>query len=217
MQLPRILLALVATSTLALSSCGNDAESGAESSAVKNHLRECGLVTGGKLYPAVGDNDVARCQARCVADTTCEELEAVTCLAQPSDRLLDCQAACFGPQTCDGGEQTYDLRDRCDDQKKCDDGADEANCPAPEQAPRYCEDSGDRIWFFQRCDGVRDCQDGTDEKDCPEPEATFLCKASVAGLRQEIPYSAVCDLKRDCADGSDEGDAQGCAKISCGN
>jgi hypothetical protein len=212
MHTPRLTQLALGLASLALLACGDDDKHG-ESGAIAIRLHECDLVSDGDVHPAVGDFQLARCRAQCVADATCEELDAYYCDKDASARLSDCQAACLAPK-CDGGEKRYTLLQRCDGVKDCEDGADEAECPKPEpDAPKYCDDSGERITVFTRCDGKKDCNDGTDERDCPSPPKMFTCDAKLGNIVQQVPESKLCDLERDCLDGSDESPDHGCAEL----
>ena len=212
MHTPRLTQLALGLAAFALLACDDD-DGNSESAAIGTRLRECDLVSDGEVHPAVGDFQLSRCRAQCVADATCEELEAYYCDADPSARVSDCQAECLAPE-CDGGDRRYTLLQRCDGTKDCEDGKDEADCPKPDDdAPEYCEDSGERITVFTRCDGNDDCKDGTDERGCPAQPEKFTCHTMLAGIVQQVPQSKVCDLVRDCVDGSDESEEEGCAQL----
>jgi hypothetical protein len=215
MHHPRSIQLALGLASLCLVACDDDDNNNAESEAIATRLRECELVSEGEVRPAVPDFQLARCLAQCVADATCQELEALYCTANPSARVRDCQAACLTPE-CDGGERRYTLLQRCNGTDDCEDGRDEADCPElDENAPEYCADSGARITVFNRCNGTDDCEDGTDEANCPSKPALFTCEGDIAGFTRQIPQSQVCDLVPNCPDGSDESEEQGCAQRAC--
>jgi len=196
-----------------LSSCSDD-DGGGASAAIASRLRQCELVTDGKVAPSVADLALAECQATCQADATCEELSQLVCGGQTSDRLQSCYADCL-VRDCTDGQGTYLFVQICDGRAQCGDGSDERACPTPPDAPEFCRGSGNRITPITRCNGVDDCGDGTDETGCAAAAELFTCKTMAFGVVQQVPASSVCDLVRNCTDGSDESEDQGCAQLSC--
>jgi hypothetical protein len=175
-------------------------------------------VSSGELYPAVGDSAVARCEARCVIERPCADVQKLYCESYLMRFMRECLEACHGPQPCEQGQATYTLAQVCDGEEQCRDGSDEFECPErPEDdgdAPTTCLSTGNAFAPYERCDGVWQCEDGTDEQGCPEQGKLFTCEKLVAGYVRKIPQSAVCNLHKECPDGSDESPAR-CAQLSC--
>ncbi|XP_052032891.1 low-density lipoprotein receptor-related protein 8 isoform X4 [Apodemus sylvaticus] len=92
---------------------------------------------------------------------------------------------------------------RCDGEKDCEGGADEAGCPtlcAPHEF--QCSNRSCLASVFV-CDGDDDCGDGSDERGCSDPACPpreFRC----GGGGTCIPERWVCDRQFDCEDRSDE-------------
>ena len=191
--------------------CDDDDDSG--SAAIASKLRECQLVSEGKVNPFVANLEVDECRARCDAAGTCEELERYLCaLGGPSARMIQCYADCLLTD-CNDGKGTFLPAQRCNARDDCADGSDERAC-SDLQGPEFCAESGAIILPVQRCNGADDCGDGSDEAGCPVVE-TFTCKTMALGVSQQIPKTQVCDLTRNCADGSDESEAESCAQPTC--
>lgn len=101
----------------------------------------------------------------------------------------------------------------CDEEADCEDGSDEASCPAPTCRPGsfQCNDSKcvPRLWA---CDGDADCLDGSDEwpQNCAASRPQLPTKAPCSvlefhcGSGECIHGGWKCDSGNDCLDGSDE-------------
>jgi hypothetical protein len=187
--------------------CGDDAPGASQ--AVANRLDQCGLLRAGELNLDRGE--IPACISSCRVNASCKELEELYCELEASEKLLECEAACFVSTPCASGRGGFTALQRCDGERACDDGTDEENCSDVESPPRYCLSSGERIWALQVCNGKVDCEDGTDEDDCLAKEELFLCRR----IPQRVPKRRVCDLQPDCLDGSDESVAEGCAQLIC--
>jgi hypothetical protein len=178
-------------------------EGGAEGgNALANALLACGLLTAGQLpAEATSTEPFDDCVSRCVAESTCVELEDLFCGTN-----FEPQAAC-GSQciethgfACADGSKIDPLY-ACDGLADCDDGSDELYCPPP----FVCGD-GIELAPVRTCDGEPDCVDESDELGCPAMP-TFTCTSG-----EQLPASWRCNAEEDCADGSDE---VGCAMIMC--
>ncbi|XP_023044019.1 low-density lipoprotein receptor-related protein 8 isoform X3 [Piliocolobus tephrosceles] len=94
---------------------------------------------------------------------------------------------------------------RCDGEKDCEGGADEAGCAtlcAPHEF--QCGNRSCLAAVFV-CDGDDDCGDGSDERGCADPACgprEFRCGRDGGGAC--IPERWVCDRQFDCEDRSDE-------------
>ncbi|XP_063050786.1 low-density lipoprotein receptor-like [Engraulis encrasicolus] len=108
--------------------------------------------------------------------------------------------------TCGSGE-CVPLSFVCDRKADCDDGSDEASCPAPTCSPGtfQCNDTScvPGLWV---CDFDADCLDGSDEwpQNCPGTKAPCSALEFTCSNGQCIPGGWRCDGDKDCMDGSDE-------------
>uniref|UniRef100_A0A673GG94 Low-density lipoprotein receptor-related protein 8-like n=1 Tax=Sinocyclocheilus rhinocerous TaxID=307959 RepID=A0A673GG94_9TELE len=162
---------------------------------------------------------------RCDGEPECpdgsDEADA-TCNQQNDSMPVGLLAACFTltcsnisfcstavKQTCppekfDCGGKCVSLSWRCDGERDCENGEDEADCAAGESCSvgefqcrkRKC------LAPVYVCDGDDDCGDGSDEEKCSPPTCgphEFRCNSSEC-----VPQPWICDGDPDCADGSDE-------------
>lgn len=163
-------------------------------------LRECDLLSEGKLNVSIGKED--ECVLRCFVDAKCSDVEKTVCDVEeePSRAYFSCLEKC----DADFVDDSFECKDgsspeeayRCDAVEDCDDGSDEKNCPA--SAFYMCKD-GDRIPKYYVCDGEEDCSDGEDEKKC-ESHPGFRCKSGDYMVGEHLE----CDGYEDCDDASDE-------------
>lgn len=174
---------------------------------------ECGLATSGKKGMCDVDADdlyfiprdelqYIECMVDCEAQAECTALERATC-GDGAGVVLQCIKDCVtskGWPTCDDGEP-YPPTYKCDDYNDCDNGIDEAGCPAPET---FSCDADSSILATSRCDGYPDCENGADERGCGYP--SFQCDGKNWANHWK------CDGYADCSDESDE---QGCAMFTC--
>uniref|UniRef100_A0A8C5KKL0 Low density lipoprotein receptor-related protein 8, apolipoprotein e receptor n=1 Tax=Jaculus jaculus TaxID=51337 RepID=A0A8C5KKL0_JACJA len=99
---------------------------------------------------------------------------------------------------------------RCDGEKDCDGGMDEAGCTTCECvlcSPHefQCSNRSCLASVFV-CDGDDDCGDGSDERGCAQPASLGTCRGDEfqCGDGTCVLASKRCNQERDCPDGSDE-------------
>uniref|UniRef100_A0A671T7H3 Low-density lipoprotein receptor-like n=1 Tax=Sinocyclocheilus anshuiensis TaxID=1608454 RepID=A0A671T7H3_9TELE len=154
-----------------------------------------------------------------------------SCLLDDRSRAQLCSGCfCSGlvsvPRTCADEEfrcrsgQCVSLSFVCDSDSDCDDGSDEASCPAPTCGPGsfQCNNSVcvPRLWA---CDGDTDCADGSDEwpQNCAggtgqQPQTVCRDHELLCASGECVHGSWRCDGSGDCADGSDE---HNCTALTC--
>lgn len=149
-------------------------------------LSACGFYTEGEVveHPLYAPD---ACYDGCLAEASCEELSAAIC-RESIELRVRCDERCAFH--CPMGELIR-REQECDGVENCEGGADEAECPEPDEACR----------FATRCDGVVACADLSDEQGC-EP---FVCDNG-----QRILGDVRCNGYRQCGDGSDE---EECARL----
>lgn len=109
----------------------------------------------------------------------------------------------------------------CDDDPDCDDGSDEASCPAPSCGPGsfQCNNSVcvPQNWA---CDGDADCTDGSDEwpQNCPggtgrKPPSVCRDHEFLCGSGECVHGRWRCDGDVDCNDRSDEDNCSECTRV----
>jgi hypothetical protein len=123
-------------------------------------VMECGVASSDGTV-GCGATGLSLCDVKCLEDSSCQELTALSCLGTPTQDLIDCLAGCSALDlSCDDGGTAYAEGDRCDGQAVCDDGADEAGCA------RFTCDDGEAIALGLVCDSTPDCADESDEVGC---------------------------------------------------
>uniref|UniRef100_A0A673MSU7 LDL receptor related protein 8 n=1 Tax=Sinocyclocheilus rhinocerous TaxID=307959 RepID=A0A673MSU7_9TELE len=148
------------------------------------------------------------------ADATCNQQNE----SMPDGLLaacfrLTCSNICFCStavkQTCppekfDCGGKCVSLSWRCDGERDCENGEDEADCAAGKSCSAgefQCRNHKCLAPVYV-CDGDDDCGDSSDEEKCSPPTCgphEFRCNSSEC-----VPQPWTCDGDPDCADGSDE-------------
>ncbi|XP_078666203.1 uncharacterized protein LOC144908469 isoform X3 [Branchiostoma floridae x Branchiostoma belcheri] len=113
---------------------------------------------------------------------------------------------------CDTGE-CLPSNWRCDGDRDCDGGEDEASCEQKTCSSNEfeCKRDGGCISARWRCDNERDCSDGSDEEEC----ATLTCRShefQCSSDKKCIQTAWRCDGDPDCVDRSDE---EGCGQTAC--
>jgi len=165
----RVLAVLGVCSVFALADCGGGGDGAGNASCRSEYQRyvDCGLLEGGFLGTCHSqlETQFARCEASCVVDATCGQLEDYICNEDPNACLASCAAEKFH---CSNGTQISVLKE-CDGLDDCFDFSDEENCDLP--VFRCSEFSGDKIAGGQVCDGSCDCASCIDEDECGE----FTC------------------------------------------
>ena len=235
--------ALTLTLMSFMGACSDD-DGGAYGDAI-DKLRSCGLLTEGTVNSPDDDEPEAECFLKCYTKASCDDLEIAMCTDTPPQSMQLCLAQCqnvAGDFECADGSDTISQEWVCDCIDDCDDGSDEANCPA--DTCFECADGSDTVSKHSVCDCSDDCTDGSDEANCPAnncfqcADNSFSipmdwkcdCYADCQDLSDEVgcpagvcfecedggfsvPSEYVCDLYPDCNDGSDE--QQGCATVIC--
>uniref|UniRef100_A0A671KAK4 Low-density lipoprotein receptor-related protein 8-like n=1 Tax=Sinocyclocheilus anshuiensis TaxID=1608454 RepID=A0A671KAK4_9TELE len=146
------------------------------------------------------------------ADATCNQQNEpdgllAACFRLTRSNICFCSTAV--KQTCppekfDCGGKCVSLSWRCDGERDCENGEDEADCAAGKSCSAgefQCRNHKCLAPVYV-CDGDDDCGDGSDEEKCSPPTCgphEFRCNSSEC-----VPQPWTCDGDPDCADGSDE-------------
>lgn len=166
---------------------------------VKNHTENlCSRVT-------------HKCSHFCIHNST-----SLICACPHGKILNDDKRTCVVPPHCGDDRFTCNMPEKdktecipiawkCDRQKDCGDGSDEADCPKCLPDQFRCL-NGQCIDKKNYCDNYPHCSDRSDEKNCCENG--YQCPQTEVCL----PSSLVCDGNENCADGSDEKDCKASGK-----
>ncbi|XP_028129361.1 low-density lipoprotein receptor-related protein 6 [Diabrotica virgifera virgifera] len=148
-----------------------------------------------------------KCSHFCIHNSS-----SLICACPHGKILNDDRRTCLVPPHCGDDRFTCNIPEKdktecipiawkCDRQKDCGDGSDEADCPKCLPDQFRCL-NGQCIDKKNYCDNFPHCSDRSDEKNCCENG--FQCPQTEVCL----PSSLVCDGNENCADGSDEKDCR---------
>uniref|UniRef100_A0A671T8Z1 Low-density lipoprotein receptor-like n=1 Tax=Sinocyclocheilus anshuiensis TaxID=1608454 RepID=A0A671T8Z1_9TELE len=173
---------------------------------------------GGRLNQCVSTR--WRCDGKSDCENGADESRAQLCSGCFCSGLVSVPRTCADEEfRCRSG-QCVSLSFVCDSDSDCDDGSDEASCPAPTCGPGsfQCNNSVcvPRLWA---CDGDTDCADGSDEwpQNCAggtgqQPQTVCRDHELLCASGECVHGSWRCDGSGDCADGSDE---HNCTALTC--